>query len=103
MSPRRSIPWSGKKSDLKKVDITTVLEALSDPVRLQMVRQLAECTGVDELSCGQLELPVTKSTGSHHIKTLSRAGIIASREDGTRKYLRLRRAVLSAKPTRRKN
>jgi DNA-binding transcriptional ArsR family regulator len=80
--------------DLEAIDIATVLHALSDPVRLEIVRQVAACSGGDELTCGQLELPVGKSTGSHHIKTLSAAGVIADREVGTRKYLRLRREEL---------
>ena len=37
---------------------------------------------------------VGKSTRSHHLKTLAGAGVIAEREAGTRKYLRLRRAEL---------
>jgi DNA-binding transcriptional ArsR family regulator len=68
----------------------TVLQALADPVRIAIVRQLAACTG--ELSCGQLEVPVTKSTASHHIKTLVAAGVIGEREEGRRKYLWLRRS-----------
>jgi DNA-binding transcriptional ArsR family regulator len=85
---------SGDSPDLAAIDIVTVLQALSDPVRLEIVRQLAGCVGDDELFCGQIELPVSKSTTSHHLKTLTSAGIIAEREAGTRKYLRLRRAEL---------
>lgn len=72
----------------------TVLQALSDRVRLEIVRQLADAPEPGELSCGQLEIPVTKATCSHHLKTLASAGITAEREEGTRKYLRLRRAEL---------
>jgi len=80
--------------DLATIDGLTVLHALSDPVRLEIVRQLAGCTGLSELKCGQIELPVTKSTASHHFKTLYAAGIVAEREQGTSKYMRLRRAEL---------
>jgi DNA-binding transcriptional ArsR family regulator len=73
-------------------DLATVLQALSDPVRLEIVRQLA--ISESELTCGQLELPVGKSTCSHHLKTLSCAGVIAERSEGTRKYLRLQRKEL---------
>jgi hypothetical protein len=39
-----------------------VLHALADPVRLEIVRQLAACgAGPGELSCGQIALPVAKS------------------------------------------
>ena len=75
-------------------DLVTVLQALSDPVRLEIVRQLAGCPPTRALSCGQIELPVTKSTASHHLKALRCAGIMAEREEGTRKYVCLRRADL---------
>jgi DNA-binding transcriptional ArsR family regulator len=78
-------------SDLADVDVLTVLQALSDPVRLEIVRQLAAS---GDLACGQIELRVAKSTTTHHLKILASAGIIAGREVGTRKYVRLRRAEL---------
>jgi DNA-binding transcriptional ArsR family regulator len=80
--------------DLAEIDVVTVLQALSDPVRLEIVRQLAQCGGAGELPCGRFELPVSKSTTSHHLKTLTCAGIIDSREEGTRKYVWLRREEL---------
>jgi DNA-binding transcriptional ArsR family regulator len=80
--------------DLETIDGVTVLQALSDPVRLGIVRQLAGCTGSGELRCGQIEVPVTKSTASHHLKTLHAAGIVSEREQGTSKFIRLRRADL---------
>jgi DNA-binding transcriptional ArsR family regulator len=80
--------------DLATIDVVTVLQALSDPVRLEMVRQLAGCGGDGELSCGKIEVPVTKSTATHHLKTLAAAGLTAQREEGTRKYIRLRHAEL---------
>lgn len=80
--------------DLATVDLVTVLQALSDPVRLEIVRQLAACSGAGELSCGAIELPVSKSTASHHLKTLMCAGVTAQREEGTRKFIRLRRPDL---------
>jgi DNA-binding transcriptional ArsR family regulator len=81
-------------TELGSVDVLTVLQALADPVRLEMVRQLAGCGGGGELMCGQIVVPVAKSTASHHLKILNRAGIVAEREAGTCKYLRLRRAEL---------
>ena len=69
----------------------TVLQALSDPVRLEIVRQLAtEC----EIKCGEIRVPVQKSTASHHFKTLLGAGVISEREEGRCKFFSLRRAEL---------
>ena len=79
--------------DLSAVDIASLLQALSDPVRLTIVRQLDEA-GSDGLTCGQLDIPVGKSTCSHHLKVLLRAGVTAEREEGTRKHVRLRREEL---------
>jgi DNA-binding transcriptional ArsR family regulator len=84
-----------KKADLDAVDVLTVLHALSDPVRLEIVGQLAVCAGTSELKCGQVEIPVTKSTASHHLKTLYEAGIVSFRVVGTSKYVRLRRDDLN--------
>jgi DNA-binding transcriptional ArsR family regulator len=80
--------------DLDEIDGMTVLQALSDPVRLEIVRQLAGCSAGGELKCGQVELPVTKSTASHHFRILLAAGVVAERAQGTSKFLRLRRAEL---------
>jgi DNA-binding transcriptional ArsR family regulator len=80
--------------DLDEVDVLTVLQAFSDPVRLEIVRQLAACPEKGALMCGQLSLPVVKSTASHHLKTLVQAGITAERAEGTSKFVRLRRDEL---------
>lgn len=76
-----------------KLDGLQVLQALSDPVRLAIVRQLADCNGT-ELACSAVVVPVSKSTASHHFKTLLNAGVTAERGEGTRKYFQLRRAEL---------
>jgi DNA-binding transcriptional ArsR family regulator len=75
-------------------DVVTVLQALSDPVRLEIVRQLAGCGSGGEMTCGQIQVPVGKSTASHHLKILAAAGITADREAGTRKYVHLQRDAL---------
>jgi DNA-binding transcriptional ArsR family regulator len=84
-----------KAPELAAVDVLTVLQALSDPVRLEIVRQIAGCEDPSVgLMCGQLNLTVSKSTGSHHLKTLHQAGVTAERAQGVCKYLRLRREEL---------
>ena len=70
----------------------SVLQALADPVRIGIVRQLAHDDR--ETACGQLDVTVAKSTASHHIKTLVAAQVVGEREEGRRKYLWLRRADL---------
>jgi DNA-binding transcriptional ArsR family regulator len=74
--------------DLGEVDLPSLLHALSDPMRLEIVRTLAE---VDSCSCKAIELPVSKATASHHFKVLRQAGVIAQHDEGTRRISRLRR------------
>lgn len=75
-------------------DITTLLQALGDPVRIAIVRRLGECQ--DARACGSFDLPVSKSTLSHHFKVLREAGLIVGRYEGTRKLISLRRADVDA-------
>jgi DNA-binding transcriptional ArsR family regulator len=72
-----------------------VLHALSDPVRLRIVADLAE--GEGECTCGSFELPVTKSTCTHHFKVLREAGVIRQRQQGTTRLNQLRRADLETR------
>jgi DNA-binding transcriptional ArsR family regulator len=78
---------------MSNYEITTVLHALSDPVRLAIVRQLA---GGEEVVCGRFELPVSDATRSHHLKVLREAGVTSTRSEGTRRLVSLRRADLDA-------
>jgi DNA-binding transcriptional ArsR family regulator len=75
-----------------EIELVEVLQALADPVRLQIVRALAEADG--PIACSEFGLPVAKSTGSHHLKVLREAGVVTAEVDGTRKYHTLRRADL---------
>lgn len=73
----------------EQIELTTVLQALSDPLRLELVRELDSC-GV-ERTCGSFELPIAKSTATHHWRVLREAGVVVSREEGTKRFNRLRR------------
>jgi DNA-binding transcriptional ArsR family regulator len=77
--------------DVDDLDLAAVLHALSDPTRLEIVRHLAACERGGELACGAISLPVTKATASHHFKVLRQAGVIAQRDEGTRRMTCLRR------------
>jgi DNA-binding transcriptional ArsR family regulator len=85
-----SIDASPPRTD--EIELTAVLSALSDPIRLALVRELAACG--TERTCGSFDLPVVKSTATHHWRVLREAGVVASREEGTKKFNRLRRADL---------
>jgi len=72
-----------------------VLHALSDPVRLGIVRELAEAGG--ERRCGSFVHAVTKSTMTHHFKVLREAGVIRQRQEATLRLTSLRRKDLDAR------
>jgi DNA-binding transcriptional ArsR family regulator len=71
-----------------------VLAALSDPLRMGLVRLLADGR---ERGWGELRVPVAKSTLSHHLRVLRSAGITRTRQEGTRCFVELRRADLDGR------
>ena len=75
------------------LQLPAILHALSDPVRLEVVRTLAE----EERVCGTFDLPVAKSTLSHHLKLLREAGVTHTRIEGVRRLVSLRREDLDAR------
>ncbi|MEV6652469.1 transcriptional regulator [Streptomyces sp. NPDC051219] len=77
-----------------EIRLESVLHAFSDPMRLMVVRHLAAAE--DELSCSHFELPVTKSTTTHHFRVLRESGVIQQTYRGTAKMNGLRRADLDA-------
>jgi DNA-binding transcriptional ArsR family regulator len=78
----------------EEIRLEGVLHALSDPMRLRIVCELA--AGRDELTCSQFELPVTKSTTTHHFRVLRENGVIRQVYRGTAKMNGLRRDDLEA-------
>jgi DNA-binding transcriptional ArsR family regulator len=78
-----------------EIRIESVLHALADPVRLLFVRELA-LRGCEGSPCGSIELPVTKSTRTHHLRILREAGVINMRPEGTSRISTLRRDDLDA-------
>ncbi len=70
------------------IELTRVLYALSDPARLDVVRQLAAegaCT------CAALDGGRPKSSMSHHFRVLREAGVIFTEHEGPTHVNELRR------------
>lgn len=78
----------------EELTLPAVLHALSDPVRLNFVRTLA---AQGELPCCAVQVSVAKSTLSHHLGVLRRAGIVQTRPHGTQGLTSLRREDLDAR------
>jgi DNA-binding transcriptional ArsR family regulator len=78
----------------EEIALAAVLHAVSDPVRLRIVAALAEGDG---RSCGSIDVPVAKSTCTHHFRVLREAGVIHQRQQGTTRLNTLRRDDLEAR------
>jgi DNA-binding transcriptional ArsR family regulator len=80
--------------DLDAVPLAAVMAALSDPVRVAIVRDLA-LRG--ESTCGAFDVGVSKATRSHHFKVLREAGLTHTRAEGTHRFITLRRGEVDAR------
>ncbi|HEV7206070.1 MAG TPA: helix-turn-helix domain-containing protein [Jatrophihabitans sp.] len=83
--------------DLAGIELTTVLFALSDPARLDLVRQLAAKGPQTVAQCHTVDPDVPKSTFSHHLKTLRESGLIRNEPAGRQRTITLRRDELEAR------
>jgi DNA-binding transcriptional ArsR family regulator len=88
MSTSKALP----QPDREEIRVEAVLQALGEPVRLQIVRVLADVP--EGIACGEIELPVTASTRAHHLRTLREAGVLSTHIEGTRRISKLRREDL---------
>jgi DNA-binding transcriptional ArsR family regulator len=77
-----------------ELELVEVLHALSDPIRLQIVQELASG---GEQACGAMPLPVSASTRSHHLRILREAGVTFTRVVGTQRLVSLRRDDLASR------
>ncbi|WP_439499251.1 ArsR/SmtB family transcription factor [Bosea sp. (in: a-proteobacteria)] len=72
---------------LDDIALEDVFHALSDPIRLEIVRRLA---AEGEASCQALEGDRPKSSVSHHFRVLREAGLIRTRNEGATRMNALR-------------
>ncbi|MFE4694903.1 ArsR/SmtB family transcription factor [Streptomyces sp. NPDC056749] len=77
-----------------EIRVEGVLHALADPIRLRIVRQLAGAA--DEQACSRFDLPVSKSTTTHHFRVLRENGVINQFYRGTAKLSCVRTEDLDA-------
>jgi DNA-binding transcriptional ArsR family regulator len=76
---------------IEDVALEDVFHALSDPVRLHIVLQLAR---EGEASCSALDGGRPKSSMSHHFRVLRDAGLVRTRSEGVLHLNSLRREEL---------
>ncbi|OKP84902.1 transcriptional regulator [Paenibacillus helianthi] len=80
--------------DRKDIQLASVLYALSDPIRLSIISDIHHH---GEQACNCFNVPVAKSTLSHHARTLREAGVVHTRVQGTQRILSLRTEDLNAR------
>jgi DNA-binding transcriptional ArsR family regulator len=78
----------------EEIELTRVLYALSDPLRLDIVRQL-DREGAQ--SCAALDGGRPKSSMSHHFRVLRDSGVMRTRTDGPTHINELRREDLDGR------
>jgi DNA-binding transcriptional ArsR family regulator len=78
------------------LDLPTIMRTVGDPLRLEIVRVLADGRPRD---CGELQrmFGLPASTGSYHLRLLREAGVTRTRAQGTLRIISLRRDDLEAR------
>ena len=92
VSTRERIPHP----DVAAFDLATIMRALGDPVRLEIVNILSDG---GEYQCGDLSqrLQIPSSTASYHLKLLREAGVTRTRAEGTQRLISLRTTDLESR------
>jgi DNA-binding transcriptional ArsR family regulator len=82
--------------EVDSLDLATIMRALGDPVRIEMVRQV-DAEG--EILCTDLyeRLGLPGSTGSYHLRQLREAGVTRSSAVGTSRIVTVRREDLESR------
>lgn len=83
--------------DPADIELTSVLFALSDPARLDLVRLIATEGAQTVAQCHVVDPAAPKSTFSHHLKTLREAGVVRNVPVGRQREISLRRDDLDAR------
>jgi DNA-binding transcriptional ArsR family regulator len=78
------------------LELLSVLRALADPTRLEIVRILAS-DPVGRRACGSFGLDATKQNLSHHFRVLREAGVTRAQDEGRNRLTSLRRDDLDAR------
>ena len=77
--------------DEEEIVFGSVLSALADPLRRQVIIELAQAPAGTERTCASFGLPVSKATLTHHFRVLREAGLIRQVDRGNTRAATLRR------------
>jgi len=73
--------------DINQLILSTILNALGDPIRLNIIKNLANNY---ETTCACCNASLSKSVLSHHFKVLRTSGLIKVRIEGKQRFLSIR-------------
>ena len=73
--------------NIDQLCLSTILNALGDPIRLQIMKNLAN---QGETTCASCNINLPKSALSHHFKVLRESGLINVRIEGKQRFLSIR-------------
>ena len=76
------------------LQLVAVLHALADPIRLSVIRQVADG---EPHACGTIITSLTPSAMTRHFRILRESGLVRTEPHGTSKFLTLRREALDAR------
>ncbi|EMF01188.1 ArsR family transcriptional regulator [Streptomyces mobaraensis NBRC 13819 = DSM 40847] len=91
------VPAPLPEPDAADLRLETVLGALSDPLRLRVVRKLLLESEAFDHPCGWFGLDRPKSSLTHHFKALREAGVTRQRQYGLERRSQVRVADLEAR------
>jgi DNA-binding transcriptional ArsR family regulator len=75
---------------LDEMDFGKIMAALADPMRRRVIGELLLEPSGTERNCASFNLPVTKSTCTHHFRVLRESGLVRDVDYGNRKGVTLR-------------
>ncbi len=98
VAPRKEPPKEkgANLPDISAAQRLTILKALGDPRRMEIVERLSQCGISTACSAFRECLPISAATLSHHLKELETAGLISIERDGKFANIALRRDVWQA-------
>lgn len=73
--------------NIDQLNLSTILHALGDPIRLNIIKNLAHN---HETTCACCNIDLPKSALSHHFRVLRESGLIKVRIEGKQRFLSIR-------------
>lgn len=77
-----------------ELSLDATFKALANPLRRHVIRTLLQEPGGQVASCAALNVTVSRSTLTQHMRVLHEAGLVETVDHGNRVFVRLRTAEI---------